>query len=69
MSQSVCVCVCSIRGNAEAAGSCKTTEEKDWNSSKPEASDVYRYKMDYPCIGTCVIINNKNFHSKTGKMR
>uniref|UniRef100_A0A3Q2VYI7 Caspase-3 n=1 Tax=Haplochromis burtoni TaxID=8153 RepID=A0A3Q2VYI7_HAPBU len=43
-----------------------TTEEKDWNSSKPEASDVYRYKMDYPCIGTCVIINNKNFHSKTG---
>ncbi|XP_076746771.1 caspase-3 isoform X1 [Maylandia zebra] len=58
--------VCGNGGNAEAAGSCKTTEEKDWNSSKPEASDVYRYKMDYPCIGTCVIINNKNFHSKTG---
>ncbi|KAM9377266.1 caspase-3-like [Pholidichthys leucotaenia] len=28
--------------------------------------DEYRYKMDYPCIGTCLIINNKNFHRKTG---
>uniref|UniRef100_A0A669C4L0 Caspase-3 n=1 Tax=Oreochromis niloticus TaxID=8128 RepID=A0A669C4L0_ORENI len=53
------------RANAEAAGSCKTTEEMDWNSSKSEASDPYRYKMDYPCIGTCVVINNKNFHQKT----
>lgn len=64
----MCVCVCArtIRANAEAAGSCKTTEEMDWNSSKSEASDPYRYKMDYPCIGTCVVINNKNFHQKTG---
>ncbi|XP_077957069.1 caspase-3-like [Gasterosteus aculeatus] len=28
--------------------------------------DKYRYKMDYPCMGTCVIINIKNFHPKTG---
>uniref|UniRef100_A0A3Q3WFN6 Caspase-3 n=1 Tax=Mola mola TaxID=94237 RepID=A0A3Q3WFN6_MOLML len=26
--------------------------------------DPHRYKMDYPCLGTCVIINNKNFHQK-----
>ncbi|XP_077958231.1 caspase-3-like isoform X2 [Gasterosteus aculeatus] len=28
--------------------------------------DKYRYEMDYPCMGTCVIINNKNFDPKTG---
>uniref|UniRef100_A0A3Q3WVX8 Caspase-3 n=1 Tax=Mola mola TaxID=94237 RepID=A0A3Q3WVX8_MOLML len=27
--------------------------------------DPHRYKMDYPCLGTCVIINNKNFHQST----
>uniref|UniRef100_G3Q4K6 Caspase 3, apoptosis-related cysteine peptidase b n=1 Tax=Gasterosteus aculeatus aculeatus TaxID=481459 RepID=G3Q4K6_GASAC len=27
--------------------------------------DKYRYKMDYPCMGTCVIINIKNFDLKT----
>ncbi|XP_035861904.1 caspase-3-like isoform X2 [Sander lucioperca] len=35
-------------------------------SSKTAGSDPYRYNMDYPCIGTCLIINNKNFHSSTG---
>ncbi|KAI1883548.1 hypothetical protein AGOR_G00232720 [Albula goreensis] len=29
-------------------------------------SDMYRYKMSYPRIGQCVIINNKNFHQQTG---
>jgi caspase 3 len=24
------------------------------------------YKMDYPEMGVCVIINNKNFHKSTG---
>ncbi|KAG7282005.1 hypothetical protein CRUP_020110 [Coryphaenoides rupestris] len=27
--------------------------------------DPYRYRMDYQSIGTCVIINNKNFHKST----
>ncbi|XP_032384274.1 caspase-3 isoform X1 [Etheostoma spectabile] len=56
------------RSDAEPAGSSKTTEEVDSvpHSSKTVHSDPYRYKMDYPCIGTCLIINNKNFHSSTG---
>ncbi|XP_023279111.1 caspase-3-like [Seriola lalandi dorsalis] len=49
--------------------SSKTSEEVDSvpssKSSTAAASDPYRYKMDYPSIGTCVIINNKNFHSCT----
>lgn len=24
------------------------------------------YRMDYPEMGVCVIINNKNFHHETG---
>uniref|UniRef100_A0AAQ4QBA7 Caspase-3 n=1 Tax=Gasterosteus aculeatus aculeatus TaxID=481459 RepID=A0AAQ4QBA7_GASAC len=32
----------------------------------PSGEDKYRYKMDYPCMGTCVIINNKTFDPKTG---
>lgn len=26
----------------------------------------YSYRMDYPEMGQCVIINNKNFHKDTG---
>ncbi|XP_071313156.1 caspase-3-like [Trachinotus anak] len=48
----------------------KTPEEVDSapisRSSRAAASDPYRYKMDYPSIGACVIINNKNFHRSTG---
>uniref|UniRef100_A0A3B5M100 Caspase-3 n=1 Tax=Xiphophorus couchianus TaxID=32473 RepID=A0A3B5M100_9TELE len=29
-------------------------------------SDLYCYRTDYPCMGICLIINNKNFHKKTG---
>ncbi|XP_044060129.1 caspase-3-like [Siniperca chuatsi] len=52
------------------AGSSKTAEEVDSvpsssGSRAAAGSDPYRYKMDYPCIGTCLIINNKNFHSST----
>ncbi|KAF1384380.1 hypothetical protein PFLUV_G00117730 [Perca fluviatilis] len=56
------------RSDAKPAGSSKTAEEVDSapRSSKKSGSDPYRYKMDYPCIGTCLIINNKNFHSSTG---
>ncbi|KAF1384381.1 hypothetical protein PFLUV_G00117740 [Perca fluviatilis] len=56
------------RSDAKPAGSSKTAEEVDSAPciSKTAGSDPYRYKMDYPCIGTCLIINNKNFHSSTG---
>ncbi|XP_059918104.1 caspase-3-like isoform X2 [Gadus macrocephalus] len=29
------------------------------------SADANRYRMDYPSIGTCVIINNKNFYKST----
>ncbi|KAL0970713.1 hypothetical protein UPYG_G00246220 [Umbra pygmaea] len=32
---------------------------------KPPA-DMYKYNMNYPNIGQCVIINNKKFHHSTG---
>ncbi|KAG8004266.1 Long-chain-fatty-acid--CoA ligase 1 [Nibea albiflora] len=49
----------------------KTAEEADSSpissSTKAAVSDPYRYKMDYPDLGVCLIINNKNFHSHTRK--
>lgn len=30
------------------------------------ASHSFRYSLDYPCIGQCIIINNKNFERRTG---
>ncbi|XP_078117195.1 caspase-3-like isoform X2 [Sander vitreus] len=43
-----------------------SVNDREVKSSKTAGSDPYRYKMDYPCIGTCLIINNKNFHRSTG---
>ncbi|NXJ76846.1 CASP3 protein, partial [Trogon melanurus] len=40
-------------------------------SSKSMDSGIlpdYSYKMDYPEMGKCVIINNKNFHRHTGML-
>ncbi|XP_010773493.1 caspase-3-like, partial [Notothenia coriiceps] len=51
-------------GRSETPSS-ETPEETD--SAPRNHSDPYRYKMDYPCIGTCLIINNKNFHPSTGR--
>ncbi|XP_066574286.1 caspase-3 [Amia ocellicauda] len=34
--------------------------------AKPHGSHSYRYSMNYPSIGQCIIINNKNFDKKTG---
>ncbi|NWI97513.1 CASP3 protein, partial [Pitta sordida] len=28
----------------------------------------YSYRMDYPEMGECIIINNKNFHRHTGML-
>uniref|UniRef100_W5N8J1 Caspase-3 n=1 Tax=Lepisosteus oculatus TaxID=7918 RepID=W5N8J1_LEPOC len=34
--------------------------------AKQHDSHTYRYKMNYPHLGQCIIINNKNFDKKTG---
>ncbi|XP_074529960.1 caspase-3-like [Halichoeres trimaculatus] len=48
----------------------KSSEETDSSpissSTKAADCDPYRYRMDYPSMGTCLIINNKNFHPSTG---
>ncbi|KAM9357157.1 caspase-3b isoform 2-T2 [Symphorus nematophorus] len=52
----------------DAEPTVKSSEEVDTepvSSSKAVDSDPYRYKMDYPSLGTCLIINNKNFHPST----
>ncbi|XP_034546012.1 caspase-3-like [Notolabrus celidotus] len=57
----------SQKQDAEPAESPKTAEETESSSISTKAadSDPYRYRMDYPCMGTCLIINNKNFHPCT----
>ncbi|XP_041079857.1 caspase-3-like isoform X3 [Polyodon spathula] len=34
--------------------------------AKADHAHPYRYNMNYPSIGQCIIINNKNFDKKTG---
>ncbi|XP_074947340.1 caspase-3 [Phalacrocorax aristotelis] len=44
---------------------------KNLPASKSVASEIlpdYSYRMDYPEMGECVIINNKNFHRQTGML-
>ncbi|XP_019946087.2 caspase-3-like [Paralichthys olivaceus] len=61
--------VFSKRSDEAITDSNKTSEEVDSTPSSKgrtaAGSDPHRYRMDYPNIGTCVIINNKNFHSRT----
>ncbi|XP_054890575.1 caspase-3-like isoform X2 [Poeciliopsis prolifica] len=38
----------------------------DDDNSSGSPSDLFCYRMDYPCMGVCLIINNKNFHKNTG---
>uniref|UniRef100_UPI003AB00971 caspase-3-like n=1 Tax=Centroberyx gerrardi TaxID=166262 RepID=UPI003AB00971 len=57
----------SKRQSAASRESSRIAEEMD---SRPEGKaaphDPYRYRMDYPNLGHCLIINNKNFHRSTG---
>uniref|UniRef100_A0A4W5JVR8 Caspase-3 n=1 Tax=Hucho hucho TaxID=62062 RepID=A0A4W5JVR8_9TELE len=41
-----------------------TTENHKVDARPP--ADMYTYKMNYPSLGQCVIINNKNFDRRTG---
>ncbi|KAM9850171.1 caspase-3-like isoform 1-T2 [Aulostomus maculatus] len=58
------------RQDASAGDSRKKAEETDSapvsGSSKAAGYDPHRYRMDFPCMGTCLIINNKNFDRRTG---
>ncbi|XP_050984146.1 caspase-3b [Labeo rohita] len=49
----------------EKESSCFTDAGVDQTDAKPR-SDVFQYNMNYPIIGQCVIINNKNFDRRTG---
>ncbi|KAM4031420.1 LOW QUALITY PROTEIN: caspase-7 [Anomaloglossus baeobatrachus] len=43
------------------------TSEKSSSSQNPRIlAPDFQYKMNYGKVGKCVIINNKNFHEKTG---
>ncbi|CAJ1057958.1 caspase-3-like [Xyrichtys novacula] len=58
----------SKKKDVEAEVSSKTSEETDslpTSSTKAADQDPYQYRMDYPSIGTCLIINNKNFNPRT----
>uniref|UniRef100_A0A673LVE0 Caspase-3 n=1 Tax=Sinocyclocheilus rhinocerous TaxID=307959 RepID=A0A673LVE0_9TELE len=46
-------------------GSYLTDAGVDQTDAKPH-SDVFQYNMNYPSLGQCVIINNKNFQRNTG---
>ncbi|XP_067993079.1 caspase-3 [Melanerpes formicivorus] len=51
------------------AKSISSSKGKNLPASKSVDSDILqdsRYRMDYPEMGECVIINNKNFHRHTG---
>ncbi|XP_026978410.1 caspase-3 isoform X1 [Sagmatias obliquidens] len=55
--------------NSVDSKSIKTSETKILHGSKSMDSGIsldYSYKMDYPEMGLCIIINNKNFHESTG---
>ncbi|XP_043983247.1 caspase-3-like isoform X2 [Gambusia affinis] len=57
----------SLKSKAPAAADDDDDEKvKKSSGSGDTPSDIYRYRMDYPCMGICLIINNKNFHRTTG---
>lgn len=64
----------SSESGADAQASEKTsgTTVQDSAPASHESSfgqceeDVFRYRTDFPCVGLCLLINNKNFHRSTG---
>ncbi|XP_061132680.1 caspase-3-like [Syngnathus typhle] len=46
-------------------GSNKAEETDSVPISKASAHNPYQYRMDYPNMGICLIINNKNFYKST----
>ncbi|XP_046878576.1 caspase-3-like isoform X1 [Hypomesus transpacificus] len=58
-----CVDAKAIAGQGKPVSPKQGTSEVD---SRPHVDMTYRYKMDYPSLGQCIIINNKNFDRSTG---
>ncbi|XP_032411343.1 caspase-3b isoform X1 [Xiphophorus hellerii] len=58
----------SLKSSSKAPPADDDDDEKVKNSSGGQGtpSDLYCYRTDYPCMGICLIINNKNFHKNTG---
>ncbi|XP_017278585.1 caspase-3 [Kryptolebias marmoratus] len=57
----------SFKSTAAGDGKVEEMDSKSSSSAvKLALPDKYNYKMDYPCLGTCLIINNKNFNKTTG---
>ncbi|XP_030001760.1 caspase-3-like [Sphaeramia orbicularis] len=56
----------STKTDEASTGNGKMSEETDSAPVTADVNDPYRYKMDYPSIGMCLIINNKNFNKRTG---
>ncbi|NXC20575.1 CASP3 protein, partial [Corythaeola cristata] len=60
-----------LEGDLMDAKSIADSKGKSLPASKSMDSAIlpdYSYRMDYPEMGECVIINNKNFHRKTGML-
>nr|XP_057919790.1 caspase-3b [Doryrhamphus excisus]XP_057919791.1 caspase-3b [Doryrhamphus excisus]XP_057919792.1 caspase-3b [Doryrhamphus excisus] len=53
------------RKDPSNADSKKAEETDSVPTSKASACNPYCYRMDYPHMGLCLIINNKNFHRST----
>ncbi|XP_008325954.1 caspase-3b isoform X3 [Cynoglossus semilaevis] len=52
-------------GKSSAASTDRGQSAEEVDSGQT-VSDSYVYRMDYPRMGVCVIINNKNFNKNTG---
>ncbi|XP_015245088.1 PREDICTED: caspase-3 [Cyprinodon variegatus] len=53
------------REKSSKQNTAEDTKVKRSSGSDAKPSDPYRYRMDYPCMGTCLVINNKNFDRST----
>lgn len=56
----------STKKDEASSGGGQMSEETDSPPILARSSDPYRYNMDYPTMGMCLIINNKNFNKCTG---
>lgn len=53
--------------DAEKSGGTTVQDSAPAGSRKGQSEeDLFRYRMNFPCMGLCLLINNKNFHRSTG---
>lgn len=58
-------CIDARRGDGQESGSSSSPSASTEVDAKT-SSHSFRYSLDFPCIGQCIIINNKNFDRGTG---